>query len=63
VNENVRYKDNSTIWRTADEFRESADLRGHHIPPIDVIYIAEVILKLDVIPLENLFADQRIDEK
>jgi len=61
VNESVRYKDKAAIWTVADDFRESPQLRGHHIPPIDVIYIAEVVLKLDVIPLENLFAEQRID--
>jgi len=61
VNGNVRYKDKPDIWRAADEFRESADLRGHHLPPIDVIYIAEIILKLDIIPLPNLFAELNID--
>jgi Zn-dependent peptidase ImmA (M78 family) len=61
VNGNVRYKDNPAIWRAADDFRESAELRSHNVPPIDVIYVAEVILKLDVIPLENLFAEHRID--
>jgi Zn-dependent peptidase ImmA (M78 family) len=49
------------LWQAADDFRESVELRGHHLSPIDVIYIAEVILKLDVIPLEDLFAVQRID--
>ncbi|MGD0058095.1 MAG: ImmA/IrrE family metallo-endopeptidase [Verrucomicrobiia bacterium] len=61
MNGSVRYRDKAALWQAADEFRESAELRGHHFPPIDVIYIAEVILKLDVIPLENLFAAQRID--
>ena len=57
----VRYKDDAAIWRAADAFRESAELRGHHIPPIDVIYIAEIFLKLNVIPLPDLFAEQKID--
>ncbi len=61
MNGSVKYRDKAAIWRAADEFRESSDLRGHDIPPIDVIYIAEVILKLDVVPLPDLFADQRID--
>jgi Zn-dependent peptidase ImmA (M78 family) len=61
VNGSVSYKDKPAIWKEADNFRDSADLRGHNIPPIDVIYIAEVILKLDIIPLENLFAEQSID--
>lgn len=61
MNESVRYRERAALWRAADDFRESAELRGHHLPPIDVIYIAEVILGLDIIPLENLFAVQRID--
>jgi Zn-dependent peptidase ImmA (M78 family) len=61
MSEKVKYRDKPAIWRAADDFRDSAELRGHHIPPIDVIYIAEVILKLDIIPIENLFADQKID--
>jgi Zn-dependent peptidase ImmA (M78 family) len=61
VNGSVRYRDKAALWQAADDFRESVELRGHHLPPIDVIYIAEVILRLDVIPLENLFAGQRID--
>jgi len=61
MSEKVKYRDKPAIWRAADDFRDSTELRGHHIPPIDVIYIAEVILKLDIIPIENLFADQKID--
>ena len=61
MNGSVSYKDKSAVWKAADDFRESAELRGHNIPPVDVIYIAEVILKLNVIPLENLKADQNID--
>ncbi len=45
----------------ADAFRESVELRGHQIPPIDVIYIAEIVLKLNVIPLADLRANQNID--
>jgi hypothetical protein len=61
VNGSVRYRDNAAIWRAADEFRESPEIREHRIPPIDVIYIAEVVLKLSVVPVANLFADQHID--
>ncbi|HUJ10747.1 MAG TPA: ImmA/IrrE family metallo-endopeptidase [Verrucomicrobiae bacterium] len=57
----VKYRDDADIWRAADSFRDSADLRGHHIPPIDVIYIAEIVLKLDIIPLPDLLAEQHID--
>jgi hypothetical protein len=61
MNEKVRYRGDEAIRRAADDFRNAAELRGHSIPPIDVIYIAEVILKLDVIPINNLFADEHID--
>jgi Zn-dependent peptidase ImmA (M78 family) len=57
----VKFRDDETIRRAADEFRNSAELRGFDVPPIDVIYIAEVILKLDVIGLPDLFADQHKD--
>ena len=57
----VKFRDDETIRQAADEFRASADLRGFELPPIDVIYIAEVILKLDVIALPDLFADQHKD--
>ena len=36
-------------------------MQGHNLPPIDVIYIAEVILKLNVVPVPDLFADQHIE--
>ena len=61
MNGNIRYRDDAEIRRAADGFRESAALRGHNIPPIDVIYVVEIILRLDVIPLPNLRADQNID--
>jgi Zn-dependent peptidase ImmA (M78 family) len=57
----VKFRDDESLRRAADEFRASADLRGFDVPPIDVIYIAEVILKLDVIALPDLFADQHKD--
>jgi Zn-dependent peptidase ImmA (M78 family) len=57
----VKFRDDETIRRAADEFRNSPLLSGFEIPPIDVIYIAEVILKLDVIPLPNLFSEQHKD--
>jgi uncharacterized protein DUF955 len=61
MSEKVKYRDRQSICGAADDFRDSVELRSHHIPPIDVIYIAEVILKLDVIPILNLFADQKMD--
>jgi hypothetical protein len=61
MSEKVKYRDRQSVCRAADDFRDSVELRGHHVPPIDVIYIAEVILKLDVIPIPDLFADQKLD--
>jgi hypothetical protein len=58
---NPEYREVESIWQAADAFRLSHELQGVNIPPIDVIYIAEVVLKLDVIPLPNLFVDQRLD--
>ncbi|MBI3986561.1 MAG: ImmA/IrrE family metallo-endopeptidase [Lentisphaerae bacterium] len=58
---NVSFLDNETIWRTADDFRLSKDLAGHDLPPIDVFYIADVILRFDVIDIPDLQADLRMD--
>lgn len=57
----AKFRDDETIRRAADEFRDSAELRGFDLPPIDVIYIAEIILKLNVIVLPDLFAEQHKD--
>lgn len=57
----VRRRENEEIWAAADTFRASERMRGHSDPPIDVIYVAEVRLKLNVIPIRDLFAEQRID--
>ena len=57
----IDFKRDEDIWAIADNFRMSKKLHGQEIPPIDVIYIVEVILKLDVIPLQDLFKEQRMD--
>lgn len=57
----VKYRSNDEIWRIADELRSSSELADHNTPPIDVIYIADVILGLNIIPLPDLFVDQHID--
>ena len=58
---NVSFIDNETIWRTADGFRLSKDLAGHDIPPIDVFFIVDVIMRFDVIDIPDLMADLRMD--
>lgn len=57
----VKFRSEEEIRAAADTFRTSKELKGFEIPPLDVIYIAEVVLKLDVVPLKNLFAEQHID--
>lgn len=57
----VKFRSDEEIQHEADEFRASPLLIGHDVPPIDVIYVAEVLLKLDVIPVRDLFAQQHID--
>ena len=61
MNGKIGFRNNEAIRRVADRLRDGALLQGHNLPPIDVIYIAEVVLKLDVIPLPNLFAEEHID--
>jgi len=45
----------------ADMFRNELVPEGDRTPPIDPLYIAEVDLKLDPIPLSGLFVDLGID--
>ena len=61
MNGKIGFRNNEAIRRVADGFRNGAALQGHNLPPIDVIYIAEVILKLNVVPVPDLFADQHIE--
>lgn len=58
---NIEFLSNEAIWQAADGFRESAPLSGHNLPPIDVIFIVDVILKFDVIDIPDMFADLRVD--
>lgn len=52
---------NENIWRAADDFRNLAEMSGYNIPPIDVLFIVDVVLKFDVIDIPGLFADLRMD--
>lgn len=58
---NVAFIDNETIWREADNFRSARDLVGHDMPPIDVFYIIDVIMRFDVIDIPDLQTDLRMD--
>ncbi|MFH0880484.1 MAG: ImmA/IrrE family metallo-endopeptidase [Lentisphaerota bacterium] len=49
------------MWKAADDFRASAHLTGHENPPIDVMYIADVILGIDIVPIKGLFNDIKRD--
>lgn len=57
----TEYISNEDIWRAADRFRESAELTEFNMPPIDVLYIVDVIMRFDVIDIADLFADLRMD--
>lgn len=58
---NVPFLEYEAIWKIADEFRDSPQLHGYNIPPIDVLYIVDVVLGFDVIPISSLFTDIRMD--
>ena len=47
--------------KTSAEPRRWAELAGNDMPPVDVLYIADVALRFDVIDIPNLFADIRMD--
>jgi hypothetical protein len=55
------FMSNDVIWKRADEFRASAGLTGHSSPPIDAMYIADVILGIDIVPIPALFSEIRRD--
>lgn len=61
MNSNVELLDNQAIWRAADALRNSHELSGYATPPIDVIFIADVLLKFDLIDIPDMFADLRMD--
>ncbi|MDD5676806.1 MAG: ImmA/IrrE family metallo-endopeptidase [Kiritimatiellae bacterium] len=61
MNTPVEFLENEAIWEAADKFRESAQLSGHNRPPIDVVYIVDVVLKFDVIDIPEMFTDLRMD--
>lgn len=58
---NVPFIENEAIWREADAFRSSPTLTGHDTPPIDVLYVVDVIMRFDVIDIPDLMADLRMD--
>ena len=57
----IRYRSNDDIWRVADEFRDQEALGGVNMPPIDVLYVVDVAMRFDLVDLEDLFADLRMD--
>ena len=58
---NVPFIDNDAIWQVADGFRSSEALAGHDTPPIDMLYVVDVIMRFDVIDIPDLMADLRMD--
>lgn len=61
MNVSVPFRENESIQRAADDFRSSESLQGLTTLPIDVVYIAEIVLRLNVIPVAGLFASLRMD--
>ena len=57
----VPFLENAAIWKRADDFRKSLAPEGCDLLPINILYVADVILKLDIIELPDLFASQHID--
>jgi len=45
----VPFLENEALWKRADDFRKSLAPEGCDLPPIDILYVADVILKLDII--------------
>jgi hypothetical protein len=55
------FLENGAIWKKADDFRKSLEPEGCDVPPINILYVADVILKLDIIELPDLFDSQHVD--
>jgi hypothetical protein len=60
-NVKTRHLTHEELWAAADRFRASVKVEEGSEPPIDVIYIADVVLKMDIVPLPGLFAEERMD--
>lgn len=61
MNVKVPFLDNAVIRKKADDFRMSLAHENCDVPLIDTVYVVDVILKLDIIELPDLFASQHID--
>jgi hypothetical protein len=55
----IEYKPNEELWAWADDFREM--YAPGVLPPIDVIYIAEIDMGLEIIPTPQLFSKIGMD--
>jgi len=56
---NIEYISEDEIWAKADEFR--ARFAADSLPPVDVIFIAEVDMGLSVVPVPQLFSKIGMD--
>jgi Zn-dependent peptidase ImmA (M78 family) len=59
-NGKTKHLTSEELWEAADRFRASFMDAGSE-PPVDVIFIADVKLRQDIVPLSGLFAEQRMD--
>lgn len=57
----IEFASNDKIRRVADDFVSHVDLDGVNMPPIDVLYVVDVVMRFDLVDLEDLFADLRMD--
>lgn len=53
--------DRAVIWEKADAFRASVALNGHNVPPIDMMYVVDVLLQFDVIEIDNMANDLHME--
>jgi hypothetical protein len=57
----IPFLDNIIIRKKADDFRMSLASEGCDDPPIDTLFVVDVILQLNIIELPDLFVSQHID--
>lgn len=55
----IDYISDETLWNIADDFRQQ--FSDHAAPPIDIIYIAEIELGLEIVPTPRLFYEIEMD--
>lgn len=57
----VPYQSDEEIWQAVETFRISKDCQAYVFPPVDSLSLAEIVLHLDAILFDNLFAKYSVD--